>query len=254
MKKNMLLVFAHPDDESFSVGGTVAKYVSEGWRVDLICATRGEAGNSGSTGVKPGEELGSVRAKELEKAGEILGLTSITYLDYKDGGLKNLPPGELEDKIRRVMLELTPDIVITFEPNGVSNHPDHERLCISTTYAFQQYVATIKEVKDKQISSLNRPRHARDQWKISFAELVKQTDDPKLYYTCMPQRVVSYLREHEVIPAESFGKPWIGVNDKHITTVIDTHEFLETKARALNAHQTQSEDVERFIQPHSQYY
>jgi len=64
--KTMCLVFAHPDDESFFVGGTVAKYAKLGWKIDLIVATNGEAGNNSLPSLEEGQTLGDVRKKELQ--------------------------------------------------------------------------------------------------------------------------------------------------------------------------------------------
>ena len=80
--KRLLFVFAHPDDESFSCGGTIAKYVAAGWHVDLMCATRGEEGNRGPFVDLPQNQLGEIRQKELQKAGMVLGISSITFLGW----------------------------------------------------------------------------------------------------------------------------------------------------------------------------
>src|SRR5512142_2317543 len=109
--KKMLLVFAHPDDESYFTAGTVAKYVGLGWDVDLVTATGGEAGSEGPYTGMTHEELSLIRQKELEAAGKILRLSSITLLGYKDGSLKDEHPGELEDKIYTKLTELVPDCV-----------------------------------------------------------------------------------------------------------------------------------------------
>lgn len=78
----MLVILAHPDDESFSVGGTLAKFATHGVRVILICATRREAGVSG---MKP-EDAGEIREGELREAAKHLGI-EVYLLDYRDGGL-----------------------------------------------------------------------------------------------------------------------------------------------------------------------
>lgn len=223
----LLLVFAHPDDESFSCGGTIAEYVEAGWRVDLLCATRGEEGERGPLVQLAREKVGETRQKELEKAGTVLGIHSITFLGYKDGTLTGLTPGILEEEIRQKMIEFVPDVVITFDTTGVSNHPDHVKISFAATYAFQKYAAWIEE----QLES------------------VEETEQifPKLYYTCMPESIVAYEKKNKNIPAESFGKPWVGVSDKAITTVIDIREYGEIKKKALLCHVTQIADVERFL-------
>lgn len=245
--KRIVGIFAHPDDESFTCGGTFAKYAKSGATIDLICASRGEAGDAGPYEHAKGEKLGVIRQRELEVAATVLGCTSLTFLDYKDGVLATRTPGDIEDVLFRKMVELTPNIVITFEPGGISNHPDHVKISLAATYAFQKYAASIKEVTKRGISPLNPPRHARDVWQISFAQTIANEDDPKLYYACMPQSAAEYLKKQKIIPAESFEKPWTGTSDKMITTVIDITKFQSAKIKALASHSTQREDVEKFL-------
>jgi N-acetylglucosamine malate deacetylase 2 len=226
--KKMLLVFAHPDDESFGTGGTVAKYVKAGWDVDLVVATRGEAGQSGTYGEVSEDELGSIRQKELEKAGKVLGISTITFLGYKDGTLAKETPGEIEDKVYQKMIELVPDVVVTFDTTGISNHPDHIRMSYATTFAFQKYASWIHErLKD-------HPEY-------------KEEREPKLYYVCMPSSIVEYLKKKKLHAAESFGKPWQGVDDRKISAVINIKETLSIKKKALLCHISQAHDTGGFL-------
>lgn len=222
--KRLLLVFAHPDDESFSCGGTVAKYVKAGWRVDLICATRGEEGSRGPYVNLAHDQLGDIRQKELQKAGITLGINSITFLGYRDGTLSAQTPGELEDKVHKKMEELVPDAVITTDTTGISNHPDHIKVSFVTTYAFQKYASWIEA----------------------------QQIFPKLYYACMPESIAQYLQKKKTLPMESFGKPWRGTPDKHITTVINIMKFASVKKKALSSHVSQQENVDQFLSLPSQ--
>ncbi len=240
----LLVVIAHPDDESFMCGGTIPKYVKAGWEVALVSATRGQVGAKGDNPHATPTQLGEIRSRELEKAAEILGISQITYLEFKDSKLPLLPPGELEEAVFKIMQEFAPDAVITFEPGGVSNHPDHIKLTLATTFAFQKY-AGLKE--DPKLPGQRDPmRRYAELEQLEFSKLGDKVL-PKLYYACMPQSVAEYLLKHDVVPAESFGKPWTGVPDKQITTVIDIKQYLRTKLRALKAHETQRADVERFV-------
>jgi len=225
--KRLLLVAAHPDDESFMSGGTVAKYVDEGWQVDLLTATRGEEGETGPKTNIAREDLGGVRQKELEKAGTVLGIHTITFLGYHDGTLAERTPGDIEEEVYKKLVEIVPDVVITADTTGISNHPDHIRLSFATTYAFQKYAKWIE----------NQLKNQEPEEQIF----------PKLYYACMPGGLVSYAVKNKILPAESFGKPWMGVDDKKITTVIDISDYSETKEKALQCHITQTADVERFV-------
>ena len=136
--KKLLAVFAHPDDETYLAAGTIAKYVKAGWSADLIMATKGEAGSHGNPQNLRADALGDIHARELQTAAEYIGLRSVTYLDYKDGRLSSLPPGDIEDKLMTIFAEEKPDVVITFEPTGVTNDPDHAKVSLATTFAFQK--------------------------------------------------------------------------------------------------------------------
>lgn len=242
--KKFLFVFAHPDDESFVTGGTIAKYSSEGHLIDLLCVTKGQL-EFEEHGFETQEQYGEARKKELEEAAEVLGIQKVHYFDYMDGSLKSIEPGELEDKIFKKMKEIEPDIVVTFEPRGITNHPDHVKLSMSTTYAFQKYATYF--VKGERLGT-------RDPRRKFVTQLggYKDREEPKLYYGCMPEEVTEYLITHDVIPKESFGKPWPRIDDKKITTVIDIQDVTEKKLFALSKHVTQRNYVEKFISIDSQ--
>lgn len=251
--KTILLVFAHPDDEAFTCGGLIPKYVDAGWKVYLLCATRGEAGDKGAFENISQKELGEIREKELRASAAILGISSVTFLEYKDGTLKKQAPGELEDALYRKMIEYAPDVVITMEPGGISNHPDHIRLTHSTTYAFQKYAADSSHPDSKmKTPKRNLLLRSEEFVKRSLSETGGLIDAPKLYFAAVPQSIVSYLQKNKIFPLESFDKPWVGVPDKNITTVIDISRQLKTKLKALKAHETQRDDVLRFVSIDSQ--
>ncbi|MBV6452691.1 MAG: Mycothiol S-conjugate amidase [Anaerolineales bacterium] len=122
----LLAVFAHPDDESMGLGGTLAKYAAEGVETYLVCATRGERGWWDSEGPNPGlEGVGKIRTKELENAGKILGLKEIHFLNYIDGDLDQANPSEAIGKIVTHLRRIKPDVVVTFAHDGAYGHPDH---------------------------------------------------------------------------------------------------------------------------------
>jgi len=227
----MLLVFAHPHDESFSVGGTVAKYSHDGWKVDLVCVTNGEG-----------------RAAEVERAGKVLGIQHIQFLDKPDGLLQSLTPGTLEDLILKKMEGFMPDIVITHDTTGMSNHPDHIKVCYATTFAFQKYTQTLEEIKIGVTERKGRGYvWKEDAFKRAFGDVDCQNKDPKLYYTCMPTSVVSFMQKSKQIPEESYGLPWRGTADKFITTVIDITDTKLIKGKALLCHESQQAHVDKFI-------
>jgi len=246
--KNILVVTSHPDDESFLIGGTIAQYAKNGWHIDLICITDGDQGSTGTLDVEKGPSLGVVRQEELKKAGEILGIKNIIFFHQKDGKLSELTPGTLEDMIHEKMMACMPDIVITFNTTGVSNHPDHVKTCYATTYAFQKYASYLDHLKNPEIFVRGRGKiWKHDQVKRAFGDVAKESVEPKLYYACIPKNDMIYLQKNKLMPEESWGKPLVGTEDKMVTSVIDITEEQLLKGKALLAHVSQYEDVDRYI-------
>ena len=122
-------IFAHPDDESFGAGGTLAKYAAHGVRTALICATRGEAGMTNGLAGSPGE-LARVRSDELACAAEAMGLAEVQILDFADGKGEEWDCFDLACQIKETLVRLRPAIVVTFDEFGVTRHPDH--MCVHT--------------------------------------------------------------------------------------------------------------------------
>lgn len=125
-KLKLLAVFAHPDDESMGLGGTLAKYAAEGIETYLVCATRGERGWWDSEGPNPGfEGVARIRTQELENAAKVLGLKEIHFLNYIDGDLDQANPGEAIGRIVPQIRRIQPHVVVTFAHDGAYGHPDH---------------------------------------------------------------------------------------------------------------------------------
>jgi LmbE family N-acetylglucosaminyl deacetylase len=245
--KRILLSLAHPDDESFIVGGTVARYVRDGWTVNLLVATSGEAGKMGEHTWAADGGLAELRRHETERAANVLGISDVTFLEYRDGNLSGLPAGEYEDKLYGIMVAQLPDIVLTFDTTGFSNHPDHIKTSYATTFAFQKYAAHLAQVADPTYQMPGRGREWREEEsRRSFAEVGVSTE-PKLYYACIPESVASYMKRVGAHEEESYGRPWNGTPDEKVTTDIDIRETADAKSRALMAHETQREDVEKYI-------
>lgn len=134
MVKNIVCVFAHPDDEAFGPGGTIAK-LSKTNNVYLLCATKGDAGQN-STNSK--DKLSDIRSKELLNSAKVLGIKKVFFLGFKDGTLNNNNYHELASEIKKHLLKLRPSIVLTFEPQGVTGHIDHITVSMSTMFAVQK--------------------------------------------------------------------------------------------------------------------
>jgi len=134
MKKTLLVVIAHPDDESFPVGGTLAKYAAEGVRVVLVSATRGEAGIPGLSAV----ETGRLREAELSSAAQTLGVAHLEFLDYLDGEFNRADEEAVVGKLLEIIQQEKPDALLTFGADGISGHPDHVAVHRFTTAAFDR--------------------------------------------------------------------------------------------------------------------
>jgi LmbE family N-acetylglucosaminyl deacetylase len=117
-------VFAHPDDESFGMAGTLAKYAARGIRTALICATQGEAGNTNGLADSPAA-LSKLRRGELSCAAQALGLSELVVLDFPDGGGEAWDFERLAVEIVQAIERLRPQVVVTFDEAGVTRHPDH---------------------------------------------------------------------------------------------------------------------------------
>ncbi len=148
MPKTLLFIGAHPDDETFGVGGTLAKYASEGVKVYYACATRGEAGTSDAESMRGYASIGDMRWGELECAAKVLGLSGIFHLGYRDSGMAGSPDNqnpaslnlaptdEVAGHIVKLMRQLKPQVVVTHDPLGGYRHPDHIATHKAATAAF----------------------------------------------------------------------------------------------------------------------
>jgi LmbE family N-acetylglucosaminyl deacetylase len=210
-ERRLLLVFAHPDDESVFAAGLACETVSGGGRVALCTATPGEHGRVGDPPVCPRERLGAVRQAELMAACAELGIATVRVLGYPDRGLASAPA----DTIRRQLVELIravrPQVVVTFDPNGTNLHPDHVAISRFTSDA---------------VAAAEDPR-----W---FPELGAAHAAPRLLWT-LPVRPWELLRR----PAPAL-EPGVDV-------VLDVSVFVARKEAALKAHRTQHQSLNRIF-------
>lgn len=121
----LLAVFAHPDDESMGMGGTLAKYAAQGVETHLVCASRGERGWPSLVDYPGPSVLGKLREQELENAVQKLGMRGLYFLDYIDGEVDRADPAEAIRKIATHIRRIMPQVVVTFPPDGNYGHPDH---------------------------------------------------------------------------------------------------------------------------------
>jgi N-acetyl-1-D-myo-inositol-2-amino-2-deoxy-alpha-D-glucopyranoside deacetylase len=240
----LLLVHAHPDDETIGTGATMARYAAAGAHVTLVTCTLGEEGEIlvpelAHLAADREDGLGQLRIGELAAAMEALGVTDHRFLGgpgrYRDSGMMGLPSNdnpncfwqadlpEAVGALVEVMRAVRPQVVITYNEVGGYGHPDHIQAHRVTAVAF-----------DASGDAARYP-DAGEPWLPS-----------KLYETAIP---VSVLREgYDALKAMGEEAPFgvvdpdeltFGVPDDDVTTVIDAREQLPAKVAAMRAHRTQ---------------
>jgi LmbE family N-acetylglucosaminyl deacetylase len=146
--KRILVALAHPDDESFGMGGTLALYAGQGAEIHLICATRGEAGEVDPQFLEGYTSIAECREDELRCAAQYLGLSKVHFLEYRDSGMQgsddnqhpdafiNAPLEIVTDQLVSYIREFKPQVVLTFDPVGGYHHPDHIHIHNAAVQAF----------------------------------------------------------------------------------------------------------------------
>jgi LmbE family N-acetylglucosaminyl deacetylase len=136
-KPSIGCIFAHPDDETFCVGGIVAKYAAAGHEVHLWCATDGDAGKNAGVPVSSREELAALRRRELAEAVRILGIASTEMGGYRDGEIARADAAALLADLVAFIRRTGPTVILTLGPEGApTGHPDHAALSRVATAAF----------------------------------------------------------------------------------------------------------------------
>jgi N-acetyl-1-D-myo-inositol-2-amino-2-deoxy-alpha-D-glucopyranoside deacetylase len=135
--KTLMFVGAHPDDETFGMGATLAKYSADGVKVYYVCATGGEAGSVEPHYLKGYNSIYELRCAEMKGAAAVLKLAGVIYLGYRDSGMQgspdnknpaalmNAPLPEAAGRLVKILRDIRPDVIITHDPSGGYNHPDH---------------------------------------------------------------------------------------------------------------------------------
>lgn len=232
-------MFAHPDDETFGIGGTLAKYAHEGVHVSLICATRGEAGEiSDLAELAPSQTLAELREQELRCAARILGIEDIYFLGYRDSGMADTPDNDdpralmradstiVIGQITRLIRHIRPQVVVTFEEGGGYGHPDHVAISRSATAAF--YAAS---------DPAQYPEHLAEGLEPYAPRKLYHTSIPRRFFRTIAQRLeelgIDYPRFHKQDP-ETLGMP-----DEKCTTDIDVAAYFDVRQRASECHRSQ---------------
>jgi LmbE family N-acetylglucosaminyl deacetylase len=227
-----MAVHAHPDDESSSTGGVLARYAAEGMRTVVVTCTNGELGD-GPGGVKPGAPghdpaaVAATRLAELEAACGILKVTDLELLGYHDSGMAdwqykddavafcNVPLQESTGRLVALIEKYQPDVVITYDDQGGYNHPDHVQAHHIAVAAVEQSGIPAK----LYLSAFRRGTFERLQTRL--AELGIEFDAPEL-------------------DAETL--VLMDAVERRITTTVDTTAFGEQKRLALAAHASQLQE------------
>ncbi|MFJ7074968.1 N-acetyl-1-D-myo-inositol-2-amino-2-deoxy-alpha-D-glucopyranoside deacetylase [Streptomyces sp. NPDC098781] len=232
--RRLLLVHAHPDDESINNGATMAKYAAEGARVTLVTCTLGEHGEVIPAELRhlTGTALGEHRLGELTAAMRELGVEDFRLLGgqgrYEDSGMMGIADNddpaslwqadvdEAARALAEVILEVRPQVLVTYDPDGGYGHPDH--------------------IQTHRIATRAAELAADAGWEI-----------PKIYWNRVPRTVAeeAFARLQVDLPGLPFAKsagvedvPGV-VDDERVTTVIDGTAHAAAKAAAMRAHATQ---------------
>lgn len=160
----ILGVWGHPDDETYTCAGIMAAAVRNGQRVFCVTATRGEAG-SWDEERWPSASMGEIREAELIRCLDLLGVTEHRWLDYVDGTCADVPREDGVARVRAMIEDVRPDSVLTFGPDGMTDHADHKAVSAWTTEAFRDaakpgaslfYATQTPEWAERFVPVLNR--------------------------------------------------------------------------------------------------
>ena len=248
----LLAVFAHPDDETFGPGGSLAKYAASGVRVHYACATKGEAGEAPAELLTGYEDLAELRTTELECAARFLGIEQVHFLGYRDSGMPaspdNLHPSSLQQapdqevigKIVAVIRQIRPQVIVTFDPHGAYGHPDHIKIHRAATEAFHAAADP-------------------DRFPEQGAQGLQPHQPQRLYYTAFPRRILRFWLW--LLPLVGKDPSHFGVNqdidlravaewNPEITTRINVRPYLPAKLKAAACYQSQTAPMRDFPLPH----
>ncbi|TFV78436.1 N-acetyl-1-D-myo-inositol-2-amino-2-deoxy-alpha-D-glucopyranoside deacetylase [Blastococcus sp. CT_GayMR19] len=242
--RRLLLVHAHPDDETINSGATMARYVAEGASVTLLTCTLGEEGEVlvpelAQLAADQADQLGGYRIWELRGAMDALGVTDSRFLGgpgrYRDSGMIGTPANEnprafwnadLDEAVAHavdVVREVRPQVLVTYDENGGYGHPDHIQ-------AHRVAMAAVEAAAD----AAYRP------------ELGKPWEVAKVYWCCVPRTVLQHGIDALAEVGESFFEgvtdaadlPF-AVDDEDVTAAVDGKAHVAQKHAAMRAHPTQ---------------
>ena len=204
----LLVVMAHPDDESMGSGGIILRHTRAGIATHLICATYGEAGWTGKPRGARREDLAEIRAGELEDAATALGLAGVELWDYPDGGVPQADQQEITQRIWAEISRLRPRAVVGWGPDGGYGHPDH---------------ISIGACTDAAVGAM------------------AEGDRPALYHLAIDQQAADFYQEAIRLDGGSPDSLPLRVQDK-VDFVIELEpDEVMMKLRAIDCHRSQLE-------------
>ena len=271
-----MAVFAHPDDETFGIGGTMARYGADpGVRLVLVCATRGEAGEISDPKLATPERLGEVREQELRCACGLYGVSALHFLGYRDSGMAGTPENrdpralamanadEAVGRIVALIRQERPHVVVTHDETGGYGHPDHIAVHHHTKAAF---AAAGDPACYPEQTCGEHSKSTCGERSESIAAGLEPHRPAKLYYTAIPRRyfraVIAKLQELGMpVPERLLQRrdaPF-GLPDEACTTDVPVVDHWDRKRAAMQCHATQLKpdsffsilppDVARELQP-----
>ena len=237
LEKRLLACFAHPDDEAFPIGGSLAAHSSRGVNIRLITATSGEEGEVRSPGLAMPDGLGSLRREELSCSVHTLGLQSHHVLGYRDSGMAgtsannlpeafiNIPQEEIIGILVREIRTFRPQVVLTFEPGGLYGHPDHIAICKHATKAF--HTANDVSIYPEQL-----------------IEGLEPFQPDRLYYSARPQGFRTSMALKLQAAGIDFPMPTIerandGIDPDEIHLEVNVSDQLDQKMGSILCHKSQ---------------
>lgn len=201
----ILGIYAHPDDEAWTAGGVLAAACANGQKVVCITATRGDAGKTADEQKWPQAELGVIRERELDESLAHLGAIEHYWLDYRDGHLKEAPANNAVERLTQIIKLVQPDTILTFGPDGLTGHPDHQ-----TVYEWAQAAlhasgrqATILMAREstEKYETCGKALHEAANVYFAIDEPVTiPTRDADLYFVLPPdiyQKKIAALQAHQ---------------------------------------------------------
>lgn len=220
----LLGVFAHPDDDVYQLGGTLAMHAGD-LRCTLVFATSGDAGPITDPAMATRETLGDVREREQRAALEALGVASSTdvhFLRHPDYHLPDVAFGELVTEIADIMRAVRPEVVVTFGPDGLTSHHDHIRVGHACSEAFDRVRPEASASRSARLVHTALPRSAVDRFYAGLRDLGE----------------TSYGEEGTLFILG-------GVPDDRLAVRADVRRVADRKLRGILAHRTQLCEWER---------